>query len=65
MKKLDYMNRIYDSGALAVVRASTDRVIEIAEGIVKGGVDVMEVSYTIDSAANSIKILRKNLATNC
>lgn len=59
MKKLDYMNRIYDSGALAVVRASTDRVIEIAEGIVKGGVDVMEVSYTIDSAADSIKILKE------
>lgn len=59
MKKLDYMNRIYDSGALAVVRASTDRVLEIAEGIVKGGVDVMEVSYTIDSAADSIKILRE------
>ncbi|MQS75158.1 ketohydroxyglutarate aldolase [Companilactobacillus halodurans] len=59
MKKLDYMNRIYDSGALAVVRADTKRVLEIAEGIVKGGVDVMEVSYTIDSAADSIIILRK------
>lgn len=59
MKKLDRMNRIVNSGALAVVRAETDRVVEIAEGIVNGGVDVMEVSYTIASATESIRTLQK------
>lgn len=63
MKKLDRMNRIIDSGALAVVRAETDRVVEIAEGIVKGGVDVMEVSYTISSAPESIRVLQKKFGS--
>lgn len=59
MKKLDRMNRIINSVALAVVRAEPDRVVEIAEGIVKGGVDVMEVSYTMASAPESIRTLQK------
>lgn len=59
MKKLDRMNRIIECGALAVVRASTERALEIGEGIVSGGVDVMEVSYTMDSAPKSIRALHE------
>jgi len=41
LKKFDLTKRILDSGALAVVRATPSRVVEIAESIVKGGIDVM------------------------
>lgn len=54
MKKLDLMNKIIDSCALAVVRAPKERVVEIAEGIIKGGVPVMEVSFTNNDALDAI-----------
>lgn len=47
-------NRILKSGALAVVRAQSGRVLEIAEGILNGGIDVMEISYTNLDAPQSI-----------
>ena len=39
MKKMNVTNRMYEAGALAIVRAETlDRACEIAEGCMKGGV---------------------------
>ena len=38
--------RLHDIGAFAVVRASVERTLEIADGIVKGGIPAMEVSFT-------------------
>lgn len=54
MKKFENTKRILDSGALAVVRAKPERVLEIAEGILKGGVPVMEISYTNSDAPMAI-----------
>lgn len=51
MKKMNVTNRMYEAGALAIVRAETlDRACEIAEGCMKGGVPVMEMSYTLNNA---------------
>lgn len=61
MKKFDLTKRILDSGALAVVRATPSRVVEIAESIVKGGIDVMEVSYTYADAPEAIDAVHKTL----
>ena len=64
MKKLDLMNRIIECGALAVVRASTERALEIGQGIIDGGIDVMEVSYTMDTAPKSIKTLHEKFGSS-
>lgn len=61
MKKFDLTKQILDSGALAVVRAQPDRVLEIAEGIVKGGIPVMEVSYTNADAPVAIDLVHEKL----
>lgn len=61
MRKLDLTKRIIDSCALAVVRAPKDRVLEVAEGIHKGGVDVMEVSYTNNDAPKAIDLVHEKL----
>ncbi|MCP0888013.1 ketohydroxyglutarate aldolase [Ligilactobacillus sp. WILCCON 0076] len=58
MRKLNYTKKIYDSGALAIVRDKTDRILEIAEGITKGGINVIEVSYTNENAPEAIEKLR-------
>ncbi|MRB31445.1 ketohydroxyglutarate aldolase, partial [Bacillus thuringiensis] len=42
MKKMDILNRMYESVALAIVRVETiERACEIADGCIKGGVPVM------------------------
>lgn len=59
MKKMKITNQMYDSGALAIVRAETiERACEIAEGCIKGKIPVMEMSYTLNNAGEIIQGLR-------
>lgn len=56
--KADVEKRIIDTGAMAIVRTETiERGIEIAEGCLAGGVDVLEISYTLPNAGEVIKAL--------
>jgi 2-dehydro-3-deoxyphosphogluconate aldolase/(4S)-4-hydroxy-2-oxoglutarate aldolase len=58
MFKADIINRIEATGAMAIVRVETiERGIEIAEGCLEGGVDVLEISYTLPNAGDVIKAL--------
>ncbi|MDE3281525.1 ketohydroxyglutarate aldolase [Lacticaseibacillus parahuelsenbergensis] len=64
MKKFDLMKKILDSGALAVVRAKPERVLEIAESIVRGGIPVMEISYTNADAPQAIDLVHQHLGSS-
>lgn len=56
MKKMNITKQMYETGALAIVRAETiERACEIAEGCMKGGVPVMEMSYTLNNAGDIIQ----------
>lgn len=56
MKKMNITKIMYETGALAIVRAETiERACEIAEGCMKGGVPVMEMSYTLNNAGDIIQ----------
>lgn len=60
MKKMNVTKQMYESGALAIVRAETiERACEIAEGCIAGGVPVMEMSYTLNNAGDIIKGLHE------
>ncbi|SHH60378.1 ketohydroxyglutarate aldolase [Clostridium intestinale] len=60
MKKMNITKRMAEVGALAIVRAETlDRACEIAEGCIKGGIPVMEMSYTLNNAGEIIEGLSK------
>jgi 2-dehydro-3-deoxyphosphogluconate aldolase/(4S)-4-hydroxy-2-oxoglutarate aldolase len=55
MQKAEVTQRIADCGAMAVVRVPTvERGIEIARGCIDGGVDVLEISYTLPNAGDVI-----------
>lgn len=59
MKKIETTKRIYDCGAMAIVRVETlERAIEIAEGLLAGGIDCMEISYTLPNAGEIIQGLK-------
>ena len=58
MFKADIVNKIESTGAMAIVRTeSIKRGLEIAEGCLAGGIDVLEISYTLPNAGNVIKAL--------
>lgn len=58
MFRADIENRILKTGTMAIVRTKTiERGIEIAEGCINGGVDVLEISYTLPNAGEVIAAL--------
>ncbi len=60
MQKVVITKRIVDTGAMAIVRVETiQRGIEIAEGLLAGGIDCMEISYTLPNAGDIIKALKE------
>lgn len=60
MKKMDITQKMYEAGALAIVRVETlERACEIADGCIKGGVPVMEMSFTLNNAGDIIDGLVK------
>lgn len=60
MKKVNITKRMAEIGALAIVRVETlERASEIAEGCIKGGIPVMEMSYTLNNAGEIIEGLSK------
>jgi 2-dehydro-3-deoxyphosphogluconate aldolase/(4S)-4-hydroxy-2-oxoglutarate aldolase len=51
MSNQDHLARIHASGIVAVIRAgSGERLVEVAEALLAGGVDVMEVTFTVPRA---------------
>lgn len=61
MQKANTTLRIYETGAMAIVRTKTvERGIEIAQGCLDGGIDIMEISYTLPNAGEVIKALKEH-----
>ena len=59
MQKAAITQALYDTCAFAVVRVPTiERGLEIAEGLVKGGVHAMEISYTLPNAGEVISAIK-------
>jgi 2-dehydro-3-deoxyphosphogluconate aldolase / (4S)-4-hydroxy-2-oxoglutarate aldolase len=65
MKKMNITQKMYEAGALAIVRVETlERACEIAEGCIKGGIPVMEMSFTLNNAGDIIEGLDKKYGDN-
>ena len=64
LQKASVTKALYETGAFAVVRVPTvKRGCEIAEGLIKGGVHAMEISYTFPTRARSSPASRRGSAT--
>ncbi|MDO4594068.1 MAG: bifunctional 2-keto-4-hydroxyglutarate aldolase/2-keto-3-deoxy-6-phosphogluconate aldolase [Tissierellia bacterium] len=58
MQKFEVLKKITDSGVVAVVRASgKDEALKIAEAVKEGGVNAIEVTFTVPGADEVIKAL--------
>lgn len=57
MSKSDDLSRVLASGIVAVIRAdSGEKLVEVAEALLAGGVEVMEVTFTVPGA---VRVLEK------
>ena len=51
MAKADQLRRVFDSGIVAVIRAKSGEILaDVAEALLAGGVEVMEVTFTVPHA---------------
>lgn len=59
IKKLNVLQRIMESGVVAVVRGdSSEQAIKITDACMKGGIAAIEITFTIPGAAKVIEDLR-------
>lgn len=60
MYRNEILSRIEETAIMAIVRVETEeRAVEIAEGCLAGGVDCLEISYTLPNAGEIIAFLTK------
>lgn len=64
MNKAETVVRMKETGIMAVVRVETvERGIEIAQGCLDGGVDVLEISYTNANAGEVIRAIKEKFGS--
>ncbi len=56
MSKQDQFNRVNATGIVAIIRASSgDLLVDVAQSLLSGGVDVMEVTFTVPGAVHVLE----------
>lgn len=61
MRKVNITKRISDLGIMSVIRADPERTLEIVKAGYEGGVKLVEISFTVPTAEDSIKLLKREL----
>ncbi|MFN0053401.1 MAG: bifunctional 4-hydroxy-2-oxoglutarate aldolase/2-dehydro-3-deoxy-phosphogluconate aldolase [Planctomycetales bacterium] len=62
MSRHEDLGRVLDSGIVAVIRStSSDQLVEVARALYEGGVDVLEITFTVPRALEIISAVRDAL----
>src|SRR6186997_1381975 len=62
MSRDTHLKRVLDSGLVAIIRSPSGEVlVDVAEALVAGGVEVMEVTFTVPNALDVLAAVRKKL----
>lgn len=62
MSRHEDLTRVLSSGIVAVIRStSSEQLVEVAKALYEGGVDVLEVTFTVPRALDIIAAVRKTL----
>lgn len=65
MEKLSVLNRLTECGVVAVVRASSqEEALQISDACVKGGIQGIEITFTVQGAEEIIRNLASNYEDN-
>ncbi len=56
------LQRVLDSGLVAIIRApSGDQLVQVSEALLAGGIDVIEVTFTVPGVLDIIRQVREKL----
>lgn len=62
MSRTDDLQRVLNSGIVAILRApSAEQLVPVAEALYRGGIEVLEVTFTVPGAADVIRDLCRTL----
>ncbi len=62
MTRLENLQRVLDCGLVAIIRAPNgDQLVEVAEALLEGGIDVIEVTFTVPGVLDIISRVRDAL----
>jgi 2-dehydro-3-deoxyphosphogluconate aldolase / (4S)-4-hydroxy-2-oxoglutarate aldolase len=62
MSRHSDLQRVLDSGIVAIIRStSSEQLVEVAKALYEGGIDVLEVTFTVPGVLGIIAEVRKTL----
>jgi 2-dehydro-3-deoxyphosphogluconate aldolase/(4S)-4-hydroxy-2-oxoglutarate aldolase len=62
MSRIEHLNRILETGIIAILRVPTsDHLANIARALLDGGIDVIEVTFTVPNALEILTAVKKDL----
>ncbi len=62
MSRSDDLQRVLHSGIVAIIRApSGEQLVDVSQALLAGGVDIIEVTFTVPGVLDIIKDVRKAL----
>jgi 2-dehydro-3-deoxyphosphogluconate aldolase / (4S)-4-hydroxy-2-oxoglutarate aldolase len=64
MSSIESLTRVLDTGIVAILRApSSEQLTKIARALFEGGIDVIEVTFTVPGALEILAEVKKDLGT--
>src|SRR5580704_4579637 len=62
MSRIDDLNRVLKTGIVAILRSpSSDQFANVARALLDGGIDVIEVTFTVSNALEAVAAVKKDL----
>jgi 2-dehydro-3-deoxyphosphogluconate aldolase/(4S)-4-hydroxy-2-oxoglutarate aldolase len=62
MSRVDDLNRVLKTGIVAILRCpSSDQLTNVARALLEGGIDVIEVTFTVPGALEILAAVKKDL----
>lgn len=62
MTKSDQLSRVLETGIVAVIRANSgDLLVDVAQALLSGGIDVMEITFTVPKAVQVLERVRDRM----
>lgn len=62
MSRHEDLQRVLNTGMVAIIRATSgDQLVSVARALYEGGIDVIEVTFTVSNAVEVLSAVRKDL----
>jgi 2-dehydro-3-deoxyphosphogluconate aldolase/(4S)-4-hydroxy-2-oxoglutarate aldolase len=64
MARMENLQRVLNTGIVAIIRAPTsEQLTNVARALFEGGIDVIEVTFTVPNALEILAVLKKDLGS--